>query len=399
MQSTKNTQYSVLQEGALREETWEWADLVDMCRAGRMSPRSLIFMPEDKGWKAFIDTPLGEHFEARPADETEAPNASSAQLEAINDRYETVVSDLRETPNDVDLTLEAGELALAKGDTDAARGYYQRALEISPYHPRVAQEAKRNLPAARWRTLRFLERPPHVWEDPLSIFAYPFARGAVYFAVPVVVLALLSFTYWSLVPAVLVMYLWAIETVRSSRTGEKKPPLWHSLIKDYSGRILKPMSAALVNTAVLLLPFIGAAGVLILLGKGAGSDLVATIAKSPVITVAGITSVLLFLPAIFSIAASTRKRLIEMIDLRGIVEIIRVMELEYLAAVFFNVIFLCAILLGGRLFHGVPVLDRVLYSAATVYALLAGGFVLGKVYARFAERLDSPGAERESGPE
>ncbi len=396
MQSTKNTQYSVLQEGALKEETWEWADLVAMCQARRISPRSLIFIPEDNGWKALIDTPLGEYFETNPAVGTESPG-DAAQLEAINDRYEAVVGELRETPDDIDLALNAGELALAKGDTDAAHGHYQRALEISPYHPRVAQEAKRNLRASEWRTLRFLDKPPHVWEEPVAIFAYPFARGAVYFAVPTAVLAVLSFTLWSLIPAVLVMFLWAIETVRSSQNGERKPPLWHPLTKDFSGRVLKPMSAALINTAVLLLPFIAAAGVLIVLGKGVGSDIVATIEKSPVITVAGITSVLLFLPAILSIIASSNKRLIEMIDPRGIVETIRVMELEYLAAVLFNVILLSAVLLGGRLFHGVPVLNHVLYAAAAVYALLAGGFVLGKVYARFAERLETTG--RESGPE
>ena len=390
MQSTKNTQYSVLQEGALKEETWEWDDLAAMCRAGRMSPESLVFIPEDNGWKKLHDTPLAEHFGADSASET-AESRESSQLEDISSRYDALIGEMNENPNDNDLTLNAAELALAKGDVEAACGHYQRALEISPYHPRVGQEAKRNLPASKWRTLRFLDKPPHVWEEPLSVLAFPFTRGPLYFLIPAVVLAGFSLTLWSLIPAVFVMALWAIETIRSSLSNERKPPLWHGVAKDPFSRVLKPMLAATVNVAGLLLPFVVIAGVLMAMGKGAGPDIVTTIKKSPVMTVVAITAVLFCFPAVLSVAASANKRLIDMINPRRIFDAIRVMELEYLAAALFIAVLLVATWGGGRLFEAVPVFDRVYYAAAAVYILLAGGFVIGRVYARFAERLDSPG--------
>jgi len=398
MQSTKNTQYSVLQEGALKEETWEWDDLAAMCRAGRMSPESLVFIPEDNGWKKLHDTPLAEHFSADSATEA-ADSRESSQLEDISSRYDALIGEMNENPNDNDLTLHAAELALAKGDVEAACKHYQRALEISPYHPRVGQEAKRNLPASKWRTLRFLDKPPHVGEDPLAVLAFPFARGPLYFIIPAVVLAGLSLTMWALIPAVFVMALWAIETTRSSLSNERKPPLWHGVAKDPSSRMLKPLLAVIINATGLLLPFAVIAGVLLVMGKGAGPDIVTTIKKSPVMMVVAVTVVMLCFPAVLSIAASANKRLIDMINPRRITDAIRVMELEYLSAVLFNAALLGVTWWAGSLFEAVPVFGRVFYASAAVYILLAGGFVIGRVYARFAERLDSPAPAVQSGPE
>ena len=155
--------------------------------------------------------------------------------------------------------------------------------------------------------------------------------------------------------------------------------------------MLKPLLAAIINATGLLLPFVVIAGVLVATGKGAGPDIVTTIKKSPVMMVVAVTAVLFCFPVVLSIAASANKRLVDMINPRRIIDAIRVMELEYLAAVLFNAVLLGATWGAGRLFEAVPVFDRVFYAAAAVYILLAGGFVIGRVYARFAERLDSPG--------
>ena len=104
-------------------------------------------------------------------------------------------------PTDVALRLRAADLALALRDVDAARDHYQKALEASPYHPRAAQEAKRKLPPSKWKSLRYLEKPPPVWDTPAAIFTYPYSRGPLYIAVPAVVLAGLLWTVWTAISA------------------------------------------------------------------------------------------------------------------------------------------------------------------------------------------------------
>jgi hypothetical protein len=394
MQSTKNKSFSVLQEGSLKEETWESEDLAAVCRAGRMSPNSLVFIPDEGGWKPLHETVFAEYFGVEQAAVSEA-----TQNDEISARYTALLSELHDNPDDVDLTLHAGELALAGGDVEAATRHYQRALEINPYHPRVAQEAKRNLPATKWRTLRFLDKPPHVWEEPLALVAYPLSRGPVYFALPAAVVFGLSFTPWTLIPAVLALTLWAVEVIRASAAKEKTPPLWHGLAGDPVGRAVSPLVAAAAHMALVVAPFVAAAGVLVALGKGSGTDIASTLQKSPVMMVMVVTGAILYLPAAATVAASSKKRLLDAVNPLVVISAIRVMEVEYIAAVMFNVLLLVGTWTVGRLLEPIPVAGRVFFAVAAVYVVLAGGFVMGRVYARFAERLDCPRPDPGSSPE
>jgi hypothetical protein len=64
------------------------------------------------------------------------------------------------------------------------------------------------------------------------------------------------------------------------------------------------------------------------------------------------------------------------------------MEKEYVEAVFFVGLLLCLSWGAGALIDTVPFAARVLHATAAVYILLAGGYVFGRLYARFAEQLD-----------
>ena len=64
------------------------------------------------------------------------------------------------------------------------------------------------------------------------------------------------------------------------------------------------------------------------------------------------------------------------------------MEGEYIAALGFILAMFCALWGLGRLIGPIPLAPRVLYAVATVYAVLASGLVLGRLYSRFRERLE-----------
>lgn len=392
MQGTRRRQCSVIQEGAVKEETWVWADLEAVCRAGRMSPESLVFIPEENCWKRIAETPLAEHFDVG-SQETAGRKEDVSRAPEISERYDKAIRDIQEDPENAELTLEAAELALAAGDGEAAFDHYQRALELRPYHPRVGQEAKRNLPSSRWRKLRFLERPPHVWEEPLAILAFPFARGPLYFIVPAAVLFGLSFAAWFMIPAALLLAVWGVETIRVSAAGRRTPPLWRDAAADPAGRILRPALTVGIALCGILLPFALVAGALSFIGGRGDVDIFTVIRRSPVMTVSIVTACFAVLPAVMC-ASATAARGIDAVDPRRFVALVRVMETEYLFSVLFLFLLSGAALGLSGLVDGVPLAGRLVHAVAAVYILLSGGFVVGRVYARFAERFDArSGAE------
>ena len=152
MGSVTGSRFSILPDGEFREEVCEWSELEAMCRAGRLSPDTLVFLPDENAWKKLIDTKLVDCFDGTVGSgKTEQPHAPNEADDA--DNYQSLLEEIRLNPTDVALRLRAAELALAAGKKHAARDHYQRALETSPYHPRVAQEAKRKLPASVWKSL------------------------------------------------------------------------------------------------------------------------------------------------------------------------------------------------------------------------------------------------------
>jgi hypothetical protein len=381
--TTKNG-YPVLQKGGLKEEVWEWTDLETVARAGQFSPDSLIFFEDENTWKKAIDTDLADCFATIEPDP--ATNQSTRDFET---EYEDALREIREKPADQGLVLHAAEVALAMDNADAACGHYQLALEMTPFHPRVAQEAKRNLPHAQWKSLRLLEKPPHIWEEPFHLAVYPLKRGPLYMLIPAIAIFALSWSIWTLVPAALLIGLWATEVIAASSGGRAKPPLWHSFVSDPPTTILRRLAVLTGVAMELYLPFVAIAVVLMVTGQSDRANIFEVIARSPVMTVVVFTVSLFYLPAVLTLlSASSTTRIRDALNPLHIASAIRRMEGEYIAALGFILAMIGALWGLGRLLGPIPLAPRVLYAAATVYAVLAGGLVLGRLYSRFREQLE-----------
>ena len=388
LSNATKTCYHVLQKGSLKEEIWEWGDLEATARAGRLSPDSLIFFSDENTWKKAIDTDLADCF-AEPA---EAETDREFESE-----YQDALADIGQNPADNGPLLHAAEIAVAMGNKEAARDHYQKALELTPFHPRVAQEAKRNLPLAQLKTLRLLEKPPHVWDEPLRLAAYPAARGALYFLVPTFVVFAMSWSIWTLIPCAYILGLCALEIIAATSKGEPRPPHWRSFVAESVRRILKRFVALLGVTLELYLPLAAVAGVLMITGQSDRSNLIEVVSKSPVLTVVGFTASLIYLPAALMLVAEVGTRVRDALNPLHVGSVIRLMEGEYVVTIGFVLAMVCAIWGLGRPLGSVLVAPNVFYAAATVYAVLAGGFVLGRLLARFREQLEGSAAPDSSG--
>ncbi|UCH82835.1 MAG: hypothetical protein JSW50_10185 [Candidatus Latescibacterota bacterium] len=379
MKNATKAGYPVLQKGALKEEVWEWADLEASARAGRLSPDSLIFFSEDNTWRKAADTDLASCLSVA------SPSEPDRELES---EYEDALADVNQNPVDHGPLLHAAELAMAIGNKDLAREHYQKALELSPFHPRVAQEAKRNLPPRDLRTLRLLQKPPHVWEEPLRLAAYPAARGPLYILIPMLVVFAMTWSVWTLIPCAFLLGLWGMEVIARSSTGEFRPPHWRSLVVNAGRTHLKRFTSLFGATLELYLPFIAIAALLMIIGQSDRSNPLEVVSKSPVLSVLVFTASLVYLPAVLMLVSANGTRIRDALNPLQIGSAIRLMEGEYIAAVVFILALTCAIWGLGRPLGSILVAPRVLYAASTVYAVLAGGFVLGRLFARFREQLE-----------
>jgi hypothetical protein len=386
MANATGTSFSIIRRGELQEESWEWSDIETMARAGRLSTDTLIFLPGENAWKKLIDTDLAACFE------TPAPVGKAEAIVPVERNEEaddgSLLDEIRANPGDVALRLRAAGLAVAAGRLDEAREHYQRALDASPYHPRAAQEAKRKLPPSKWKLLRYLEKPPPVWEDPSAIFAYARSRGPLYLAVPALALTGLLYSVWTTVPAVLALAFWAAEIIRSTSRGERRAPLGDGLLADPLRRIARPAAMIVLVTAELSAVFIALAGLLIVTHTTGETDVFLVVARSPVLTVIFCTLCLTYCPAVIMLIGASRHGMLSILNPRSIVSVIRRMEVEYLVTVFAVTACFCAMWGIGTLVGDMPVLGRVFYAAGTVFIVLSGGFVLGSLYARFREELD-----------
>lgn len=387
MKSATGNRFSIIPQGGLKEEYWEWTAIEEMCRAGKLSPQSLIFIPEENAWHKLSESKLAACFPKSDG----AAGAKAAPLPETTghrEEYDRLLEQIRTSPGDAGLRVTAAEIALAMGKTERARDHFQEALEIQPYHPRVAQEAKRNLPPSLWKTLKCLEKPAPVWEDAAAVFRFPYSRGPVYLAAASALLFGLMWSLWTIVPAFVVLSLWVTETARGASRGETRAPLWDGFAGDPVGRIARPIAIAAVAALEVIAVFAAIAGVLLLARLSSEPNIFFAIYKSELLVVLFSTASILYLPAVMMLSITPAARMTEAVDPRTVVRAIRLMEGEYLLSVLFAAILFSAMWGIGALLGGVPLVDRAFYATAAVYVLLAGSFVFGRLQARFSDDFE-----------
>jgi uncharacterized membrane protein len=387
MKNATSTQYAVIPQGGVKEELWELQDIERLCRAGKLPPNSLIFVPEANEWKKLVDTNLADCFEKSDTADSSS-EAVPPQDAAYREQYDAVIQQLHANPSDIGLRLNAADLALAMGKTDWARDHYQEALDLNPYHPRVAQEAKRNLPPSKSRTLKHLEKPPQVWDDPASVFMYPHSRGPLYLALPAAVLFGMFWSVWTIVPAVLLVGFWSMETMRSAARGEKRAPVGGGLASEPIRRIAQPLAVTAMVAFELCAALAAIAGILVATRLSSESNIYLLVVKSPVLTVLAWTAVAFYFPAAFMLSVSNAARLKDAANPKTVAAAIRLMEAEYLLSASLIAALVYAVWGVGSLLGDVSWIDRAFYATAIMYIMLAGSFVFGRILARFRDDME-----------
>jgi hypothetical protein len=351
--------FYVLKVGALQEEPCAWSDIEAMCVAGTLSPEALIFLPAENDWRKVRDTELASLFDDR--------------LPMMQD----------DTGNTV-----VASTYVRKGERDKAKDHFQEALEANRYHPRIVQEAKRNLRPSEWKTLRFREQTPPVWEDVGEFAAYPLGRGPVYLAILTIVLAALFWIPSLRLPAALVLFLGVVLAARATAGGERRPPLWHRFLSEPRATLLNPIMAAFVVGAELYGPFLLAAQIIVWINRGGEANLLLLIAKSPLMLVLLSTASLLYLPAVIVLLATRSVAIIRVFNPARVLLAVARMEREYVATVGIVVLLFCSWLGMATLLGRVPYAGHIVSVAIGVYGSLLAAFVLGRLCSRFADDFE-----------
>jgi hypothetical protein len=384
MEDRGSTQYYVLPEGASQEETCTWEEIEAFCRAGRLSPNSLIYLPDSKQWQKVIDTDLGSHFESGP--DAAGPAEGSvpeADLEKLEEEYETALVEVRQSPDLPRSYLNAAAAALALGNREAAVGWYQQATELWPFNKSIAIEIKRRLRADEIGRIRLLERPESAWDDVGRLATFPLARGWLFFLVPAVALAALALVpkAGAIATAVLA-WLWVYRTAAGVGEGAVKPPHWREFLNEPLSGVLGPVLTGLVAALELAAPFFVTAGAAILAGGNPRPGLIEFMQGSVAMGVLLWVVAVIYLPAVLTMAVTPGIRFRNPLHVGRIARAVMAMESEYLTSVAYFFGFM--ILWGGlRLLAGsMPVVGVVVPVLAGLYILVIAAFVLGRLSAR-----------------
>ncbi len=382
MGEDKETLYYVLPEGATQEETWTWSEIETRCKTGRLAPESRIYSPERRRWERVADTEFGAFMKAAHGADEQGKDEQADDAELLHSEYEAALKQIRSAPNRVDGYIRAAGAALALGDRRSAVGHFQSALDVQPFNKRVASEARRSLSFEECRQLRLLEREAPFWEDIHRVVSYPLARGPRYFLLLAFVLSLvISFPVLTSA-AVFLCYLFGYQVIAETAAGIRKPPSWRGVTDDPSARILKPFLTGIVASAILGLPFLTIAEMMILIGASTHSDVFHFIQHSPIMIVFMWILGLSYLPAMLAVSASSQSRLMDALNMRKVITVAIGMEYEYCGTVGVLLAFL-SVWGGSRLLLSpVPFLGVVVPSCIAVYGILCGGFVLGRLSSR-----------------
>lgn len=387
MTTEAQTRFYIMRQGALKEELREWSEIVSMCEMGHLTPEALVFMPDEEQWKKITDTELGRFFdEAEMRTETDAePGIDTGADE--NEEYQETVRRITESPDDWSLRLQAADMALAAGDRRGAIDHYQAALDARHYHPRIANDVIRNLTPGEQKTLRYLKRVGSFWGDPLVLLTYPFGRSYIYPAVLAAVLWLSTLAAVARFVGGFIALFWLFHVIRAVARRETLPPMWHGVMEDPAGGLLKPLGSLVALLAELFLPLLAFLQILASAGLVEESNAFAYISNSPMMSVGIFTFSAIYLPAALMLMACTPRGLLHALNPKRVILAIGAMEVDYLMAVVLFFV-LAGISAGiGAITWRIPIAGTLPTAIVEAYLVLVMGCVLGMLYGRFKDRI------------
>jgi hypothetical protein len=385
MDATKDTTCYIIPEGATQEEACTWQELESACQMGRLSPDTLIYLPDKDVWEKAIYTELRRYFRAGDdaAIESEAHEDAADTLEILRTAYEEACRQSRLSPDSPQIHLNAARAALAVEDREAAGEHCQNAIALQPFDQKIAAEIKRILGPVDSRKLRLLERPAPFWEDIQQLVTFPIQSGLVWFLIPAAIIAFLALIPMLRVTAAVMCFLWAYATILQLASGSRNPLDFRQLSQRTYKEITKSLLIGAAVFAELYLPFIIIAEIFILTGISDRSNVIQLIQHNEVLLVFIWVAGVLYLPAAFAVSASSGSGWKKSLDVRNVYKAVLSMEAEYLAAIV--VIFIPVTAWGiGRLFlASIPVAGIVVPAAFGLYGLIISGMVIGLLSARY----------------
>lgn len=381
--SNQLDEYFVLREGATQEEQWSWDDIAERCRSGEFTADTRLFLPDESRWVSVAETDLGEALAAAMGED---PDDGEAVDEELLREYEDAVARLDgdEGAGRVEPWIDAGCLASELGRGDEARAHFQKALDLHPFHPRVAAEVHRRFPRAEWRRFRMLERPEAPWENLGDVVTYPFECDALYLSIPAAVFGALSFVPGGGIVIAELALLWCYRCMRSVAAGGNVPVGWGEALVDPVRNIVLPgvTTAAVLGEWLCVFWVFARAGMWIE-GKG-DAGVLGYIASSPVLMIAITLCALLYLPAVMVTFDPTLRGVLRTLSPWSVVRDALCMRGEY--AMTLVLLFAVAIVFGvfGFVTSWIPYAGKLVWAGSAFVVALACAFVLGRLRARVA---------------
>ena len=378
--------YYVLRDGSTREEQWSWADLEQLCRAGEITPRARIFLPDEDRWATVGETRLAAIFEGH--DRQESEDLSGDQVARLGEDYRSALERVEADPDLIEARLDAGVLAAQLGHRDEARAHFQTVLHRYPYHARAAQEVRRRFSKAEQKAFRYLERPAPVWDDLGELLTMPLARGPLYVVVPAAIMIALAWVPFGGWMAAALAFLWAFQVMEYTARGATKPSEWNRSFKDPWRKLARPalvMGVVVGQWAVVLY----AAAKITLAAQGqAATPAWEFVTRSPVFLVVGTITGLLYLPAAMVSMGGFTGPISKTLDPRRLVRTVARMEHEYVYSVAL-IAAVAAVLMVVRFALGaLPVAGGMCFGAALAYATPMVGLILGRLLGRMGHVIE-----------
>lgn len=378
--SNRLDEYFVLREGSTLEEQWSWDEIADRCRSGEFTADTRVYLPDESRWVAVAETDLGEALAAAMAQDETADDAD----EELEREYEDALAQLDEEQRSVDPWIDAACLACELGRAEEAYSHFQKALDLHPFHPRVANEARRRLSRADCRRLRMLERPEAAWEDLGEVVGYPFARGPVYLLPAAGVFAALSFLPGGGITIALLALLWCYRSMRSVAAGAPRPVPWGDGLVDPVHNIVIPGAAMAAVLGEWLGLFWVFARVGMLIEGKADISVLSYIGSSPVLMIALTLCAVVYLPAVMVAFDSAPRAALGALSPWTVVRNVARMRGEY--AMTLVLLFALAFVYGafGFVATWVPVAGKLVWAASGFVVALAAAHIMGRLRARVA---------------